>query len=179
MKREELAHLLRAAAEITGDHDILVIGSQAVLASYPDSALPERATMSVEADIAFLDDPSNEKSDTVEGALGEDSLFHQAHGYYAQGVGLDTATLPYGWTDRAIRFTHGDVGDAEALCLEVHDLILSKLFAGRPKDLEYATALWEAGILTRATLLERVDSMPAPPAARRRITAAIERLRDR
>jgi len=56
VNRDELAHILRAAVDIAKDRRILVLGSQAILASVPEEALPERATMSMEADIAFFDD---------------------------------------------------------------------------------------------------------------------------
>jgi len=37
MKRHELEHLIRAAGAITGAEEIIVIGSQAILAARPDS----------------------------------------------------------------------------------------------------------------------------------------------
>lgn len=96
MKREQLEHVLRAASSIVGERDVLVIGSQAILASIPDESLPAEATTSIEADLAFLDDPADEKADQVDGAIGELSQFHETYGYYAQGVSLDTAILPSG-----------------------------------------------------------------------------------
>ena len=56
--------------------------------------------MSIEADLAFRDDPDASKADQVDGAIGELSLFHETHGYYAQGVEISTAVLPAGWEDR-------------------------------------------------------------------------------
>ena len=55
MRRDELAHLLRAAATIAGDGDILVVGSQAILGSHSEEELPEEAWISIEADLVFLD----------------------------------------------------------------------------------------------------------------------------
>ncbi len=49
MRRGQLEHVLRAASTIVGEHDILVIGSQAVLGSVPDELLPTEATTSSEA----------------------------------------------------------------------------------------------------------------------------------
>ena len=37
MRREELEHLIAAAARIADDDDIVVIGSQAVLGQFPDA----------------------------------------------------------------------------------------------------------------------------------------------
>ena len=56
MTREELEHLLRAASRIAERRDVLVLGSQAILASYDEDELPAAATMSIEADLAFLAD---------------------------------------------------------------------------------------------------------------------------
>lgn len=95
MTREQLDHLLRAAAEIAGVRDLVVIGSQAVLGTHPDWELPEEATRSVEADIAVDlvlagvgegDGDATELADRIDGAIGEGSSFHRMYGYYAQGV---------------------------------------------------------------------------------------------
>lgn len=175
MKREELAHVLRSAAEISGDARMLVVGSQAILAGLAEDELPEEVTLSMEADIAFLDGDVD-KADRVEGAIGEDSFFHRQFGYYAQGVDLTTATLPDGWADRAISFTHGDHGAAEAICPEIHDLVASKLLAGREKDIAYARALLAAGLLDPGVLAQRVEALPILEGPRRRTVAMVERL---
>lgn len=56
MRRNQLAHILRAACDITGDPEILVIGSQAILGTFEEDELPTEATLSIEADLAFFDD---------------------------------------------------------------------------------------------------------------------------
>ncbi|MDT8321948.1 MAG: hypothetical protein RQ826_15630 [Xanthomonadales bacterium] len=70
MNRKELSHLLRAAARIADDPEILVLGSQAVLGTYDDQCLPGAVTMSVEADFAFRTDPDEVKADKVDGDIG-------------------------------------------------------------------------------------------------------------
>lgn len=96
MTREQLEHVLRAASAIAGEPDVLVIGSQSVLGSFADEDLPPEATSSIEADIAFLEDPADVKADQVDGVIGELSMFHETFGYYAQGVSVTTAVLPAG-----------------------------------------------------------------------------------
>ena len=87
MTREQLAHLLRSAANVTKDGEILVIGSQPILGTYSEDELPEEAWMSREADLAFLNDDANaSKANMVDGALGELSSFDEMYNYYAQGV---------------------------------------------------------------------------------------------
>ena len=40
MRREDLEHIIRACAEVTGDTDIVVVGSQAILGSFPTAPAP-------------------------------------------------------------------------------------------------------------------------------------------
>jgi hypothetical protein len=161
MNRAQLAHVLRAACEIADDPDMLVIGSQSILASHDEDELPAAATASIEADIAFLADPNDEKADKVDGAIGELSPFHEQFGYYAQGVSVHTAVLPDGWQTRTLRWTSSATGRANALFLEKHDLVVSKLAALREKDLAFAQALIEAGLVDVPTLRRRVRLLPA------------------
>ncbi|WP_062946869.1 DUF6036 family nucleotidyltransferase [Brachybacterium sp. sponge] len=156
MKRQELAHLLRAACNITGDREVLVIGSQAILGTFDEDDLPAAATASMEADIAFLDDPGRVKADDVEGAIGEWSSFHSTHGIYAEGVHVETATfLPDGWRDRLISWQLRSSEPANPHFLEPHDLAISKLGAAREKDMDFVDALITAGLLDVATLVQR------------------------
>ena len=167
MKRAELEHVLRAASQILEQRDFLVIGSAAILGSYPDEVLPLAASRSQEADLAPFDDPTGEKSAAVEGSLGQLSQFHLMFGYYADGVEFSTATPPEGWEIRLIAFEPPGAEPGRGLCLERHDLAASKLAAGRVKDLEFVDALLRAGLLERAVLAERVEQLP-----RARVSAA-------
>ena len=96
MKREQLEHVLRAASRVVEQRDFLVVGSAAILGSYPDEVLPVEASRSDEADLAPFDDPTGEKSAAVEGSLGQLSPFHAMYGYYADGVDFTTAAPPAG-----------------------------------------------------------------------------------
>jgi hypothetical protein len=160
MKRSELALILQIAARI--DPGILVIGSQSILGSYDEAELPDEAVASIEVDVAFIDDPHAEKADVLDGAIGELSPFHQRYGIYGQGVEVRTATLPDGWERRVVSF-------GRAWCLEPHDLVISKLIAGRPKDFEFAGALIDAGLVSVATLLERAHAVDLPHTASQRL----------
>ena len=159
VKRSDLEHVLRAAATIADDRDVLVIGSQAILGTLTEDELPGLTTRSMEADVAFFDDGDNRKSDLVDGAIGELSPFHEMYGYYGQGVSVSTAKLPRGWRDRLIVVETASTAPGRGLCLEAHDCVLSKLVAGREKDLAFAAALIDAGIVDHATLLERLEML--------------------
>jgi hypothetical protein len=175
LNREQLAHVLRAASRITEDPDVVVIGSQAILGSYSEDALPPETTFSMEADIAFRDDPNESKADQVDGAIGEGSDFHTTFSYYAQGVSISTATLPTGWEERAVPYERADALPSHAVCLEAHDLVISKLVAGREKDLEFATALIRATLVDPEILLERATFLPVPGAVIKRVRESIGR----
>jgi hypothetical protein len=129
MRRDQLEHILRAAADVAGSPDVVVIGSQAILGSFDETQLPDAAVASIEADIAFLDDPAGERSDTVTGAIGELSQFHETFGVYAEGVSVTTATLPMGWRDRVVLLDTPNTQPGRGICLEPHDLAASKLVA--------------------------------------------------
>lgn len=152
MKRSELEHIIRAAGAIAGEKEIVVIGSQAILGQFPDAA--GLLIRSAEADVFPLRHPDG--SERIDGAIGEGSLFHEQFGYYAQGVDERTAILPQGWQTRLIRVENANTGGYVGLCLEVHDLAISKYIAGRPKDLEFTAELAGQRMTRRATLLERL-----------------------
>ncbi len=139
-------------------------------------ALPDQAWLSVEADISFFDDPDDEKADLVDGAIGEASPFHDEFGVYGQGVTLETATLPDGWRDRLVAFTHGDIGESKAMCLDPHDLVLSKLVANREKDIEFANAVIAARLVEVERLMNLATALPIPEGVRRRVRATIRRV---
>lgn len=118
MTREELAHVLRAASQIAQDNEIVVLGSQSILGSFAEDMLPEEATLSVEADLAFVNDPDGTKSDLVDGVIGEESSFHEMYGYYGQGVSIATAVLPAGWEDRVVPFRRPDADPSQVVCID-------------------------------------------------------------
>jgi hypothetical protein len=152
MRRSDLEHLIRAAGKIAGERELVVIGSQAVLGQFPDA--PAMLTRSMEADLYPLSNP--ELADKVDGTIGEGSQFHQTYGYYAQGVGPNTATLPKGWQKRLVRIENANTGGITGLCLEVHDLAISKYVAGREKDLEFTRELAHHRMTEHKILLARL-----------------------
>ena len=173
MKRTEFEHAIRAAAAVLGADELLVIGSQALHGSVA-GALPEEALRSVEVDVAALKDPEGRKADLIDGAIGEASMFHATFGYYAQGVEAVTAVLPKGWENRLVQFQTKGTRDVIAWCLEPHDLWISKMIAGRPKDLEFGQALVERGIVDPAELVKRLEGMDIQDPVRKRISGKIE-----
>lgn len=159
MTREQFEHAVRASGAVLGVDEVLVIGSQALHATVHDD-LPEEALRSVEVDVAVPGDTSGEMADTIDGSIGEASMFHSTFGYYAHGVDETTAVLPDGWRDRLVPFVTPATGGVTALCLEVHDLWISKAIANRPRDVEFCTALVERGLVDADVLAERLGVVP-------------------
>jgi hypothetical protein len=172
MNRQQLAHILRAACEVTGDPDVVVVGSQSILGTYDEDDLPPAATMSMEADLAWQRDSGDrERAETVNGAIGELSGFHETNGYFPEGVSLGTVILPEGWQDRLHGWGLASSAPAKALFLDKHDLVISKLAAFRDKDRAFAAALIETSLVAPRVLRERVALLPesVPVVVSRRI----------
>lgn len=174
MRREQFEHVIAAAAEVSGEQEIVVIGSQAILGSVEEP--PKTMLASMEADIYPRNDPH--KADEIDGSLGDGSLFQGTYGYYAHGVGPETVVAPAGWEERLVRVDIpprvGQVMGAVALCLEIHDLVLAKCAAGRDRDWEFAHDALVAGLVKVAELFRRIEDLPEPPADRTRIQQMLE-----
>lgn len=157
MKRDQFEHTIRAAGAILGVTKVLVIGSQAIHASY-DGTIPE-AQRSIETDIADFEDDDGTKADLIDGSIGELSVFQETFGYYAQGVSVKTAILPEGWKKRLVSYRTPATNGVTALCLEPHDLWISKAIANRPKDVEFCKALLKRKLVKPETLLQRLKKV--------------------
>jgi hypothetical protein len=171
MRRSDLEHLIRAAGAISGSKRVIVIGSQAILGQFPFGA-PARATLSVEADLLPIDAP--DMADLLTGTIGELSAFHDSWGYFGDGVSIDTAVLPEDWQNRLIPIDNENTNGYIGLCLEVHDLLVSKYVAGREKDREFCSAVAEAGLVDVKILRERLESTDVDPQRRDLISAWID-----
>jgi len=158
VNRAAFDHAVRAAGAVLGESEILVIGSQALHGTVGEE-LPAEAARSVEVDVAPFDDEDEHKADLVDGSIGEASAFHEAFGYYAQGVARKTAVLPDGWEERLVRYESPATNGVVAWCLEVHDLWLSKAAAMRPKDVDFCEALVRGGVAQPEILRGRLSSM--------------------
>lgn len=174
MRREQFEHVIAAAAEVSEEQEIVVIGSQAILGYVADP--PAEMLFSMEADVYPRRAP--EKAKEIEGSLGDGSPFQGMNGYYAQGVGPETAKAPAGWEDRLVRVRIRprvkQKGEVVALCLEIHDLVLAKCVAGRDRDWEFAQVAIDAGLVEVEELRDRLEDLPQPPADPRRVRKMID-----
>jgi hypothetical protein len=152
MRKRELDILLRRAGKIAREVEFYVIGSQAAHAFAVSP--PAEVLLSQECDLY----PKNrsEAANLLDQQLGSRSRFARKFGFFADVVTPELATLPAGWKTRVkpLRFGH-----ITAFCLEIHDLAVSKLAAGRLKDLEFVGAILRTSLVKRQTLLRRIEML--------------------
>jgi hypothetical protein len=159
VKRAEFEHVIKAAVDVVKD-EIIVVGSQSVLGGFPDA--PPSLLRSQAVDVYPRSEP--ERAAEIDGAIGDGSMFHSTYGYYAHGVGPETVKAPDGWEARLERLEltpiHKKDGTVVAWCLEVHDLVLAKLAAGRQHDLSLAEDAIREGLADVGRLRRGVDFVP-------------------
>jgi len=167
--RSELEHAIRAACDVSGDDELYVFGSQAILGQYPDA--PEALRQSAEADVAPVH--AVDMADVIDAQLGELSQFHDAFGFYVHGLSIDAAVLPAGWQKRAIAVRNDNTRNMTGWCVEAHDLAASKLVAFREKDRDFVRVLIVENLIKPATLLRRLRALPDRPQVTEQLRRAI------
>ena len=170
MTRAELEHAIRAACDVSGDDEVYVFGSQAILGQYPDA--PETLRQSAEADIAPV--TAVEMADVIDAQLGELSSFHTAFGFYVHGLSIDAAVLPTGWQKRAIAVRNENTRNNTGWCLEAHDLAISKLVAFRDKDRDFVRVLILENLISSTELLQRLRQLPDYPQVTKHLRDSIK-----
>jgi len=158
----------RVAREANREY-ILVIGAAAIV---PWLHSASHTVLRRTRDIDVVLDVDEDTNNRVAFILGEGSPFDAMFGIYAQPVDFETpACAPLHWVSRTLPFRARGV---TALCMEPHDLAISKYGAGRAKDLEFTRVLAREGYVQKAVLLERVSLVEADEAMWERIRARIE-----
>lgn len=173
MKRSELEHAIRAACDVAGDNELIVIGSQAVLGQFPDAT--GELTRSREVDVFPKNRPDAWAE--IDAVLGELSIFHSTHGFYVHGVDPSTARLPAGWRERLLPVEGAGAGKAIGWCLEVHDLAASKLAVPeRERDFRFVKTLVDEGRIDLRVLRARVADMELSASERAYVEGRIARI---
>lgn len=167
MRRDQLEHAIRTPCQIIQQPEVIVVGSQAILGTYDESQLPHAATMSIEVDILPIADTNAEAArlaDLIEGVAGELSPFEELHGFSIDGVDLQTAVLPDGWSNRLVKVQNANTAAGEprftGLCLDKEDPCVAKLVAFRDEDRNFVAALLTAHLVDADLIAERLSTIP-------------------
>ena len=172
MRKREVEITLRAAGKVASEVEFFVIGSQAVHAYCRRP--PAEVLLSQECDLYPKNRP--ETASLIHTRLGRGSPFARTHGFYADVVTPEIASLPTGWQSRLKPLRAGRV---TALCLDVHDLVVSKLAAARLKDLEFVGALLRKNLAVDTAVRQRIRRFPIArerPRLRARLRAVLDEL---
>lgn len=165
MVRSQLRHVILEIGRRFDLRDFYVIGSAAILAVLPD---PPEGALTATRDVDVIPPADDERlADQISFVLGEASDFDLEHGYYAQGVTSKTAAYaPSGWMERAVPVC---VDAYTGWCMEAHDLVLSKLGAGREKDIGFAKSAADLALVQRDRLLRQLRDVSCTDEHRRLI----------
>ena len=153
MQKPAFIDLIQQVKTITGPTELVIVGSHCLYAV--TEQVPDVVRRSVEAD--FLLGPySLELMTKVNALMGVTSEFFKRTGKYADALGLATVTLPPGWRERLQPLVDED-GQTLAHCLELYDVAVSKLMAGRDKDWLFLFYLLDEQLITLPPLMERAE----------------------
>lgn len=95
-------------------------------------------------------------------------MFHEAHGFYIDGVDANTATLPPGWQDRVIHLAvQLDGATVTAIAPSPEDLVVSKLARLDAKDIAYIQERHRFRPLDIETVADRLAATEIDDATRK------------
>lgn len=155
MRKEQLEEVIRAASVVAARKEFILFGSQAVHAI--TDAPPVEVLVSRECDIWLSQEPAIQE--LLKRELGVDSAFQLAKGYYLDPLPPDLPMVPAGWEQRLRVWW---VDDIQVRCLEIHDLIVTKLAAGRLKDYEFIAAVLMGKLARADEVQRRIQTFPDP-----------------
>jgi hypothetical protein len=180
--REDLTRAVRAVARHFKTDTVYLIGSQAILVSWPDA--PPEARMSVEFD-AYpanaaawqIRNDGQEASEEINALFGFGSPFHEVFGFYIDGVDENTAILPKDWKARAVHIRIPDDGrEVTAIAPCLNDLIVAKLARLDEKDRRFVAACHRAQALSVERLRSLLDLTRIGAAQKRAANAFLDSL---
>ncbi|WP_156369638.1 DUF6036 family nucleotidyltransferase [Duganella sp. Leaf126] len=147
MQREHIRIALNEASKLGPHKEFVVAGSLSVLGL--KEVPPEMMSMSIDIDFFPFHDQSH-IHDIAE-ALGEDSAFHEAHGYFLDPIAADVLVLPAGWMERMVLY---EFGELRIYFLDVNDTAVSKYVRSADNDFRWIDAGLQSGLLD----LDKIDA---------------------
>jgi len=172
MRLPALKHLIDAVQGIAASQRILVLGSSALLSSFPELG-EMNGPLEKTFDADLLIEPCDEELAAVlHEAVGDGSLFMQRTGYHADILRPEIVeTLSPGWESRLVIID----ASKNVSALSPEDLLVVKLRAGRPKDLALCRDLLQRKLVKPEALRALLDTTPL---TEKEIIAVYRRLRE-
>jgi hypothetical protein len=147
MHAGELRRLLEIARSFAPGHRIVIFGSASLLPKYPHPGEPGQVlSPSLDADFVIYG-IADDLAVALIDAVGVRSSFSRVAGFHADILRPDITEL----------FPPGFDG---VFFLEMADLAVAKLHAGRPKDVEVLVHLLKEGLLDAQVVRARLDATP-------------------
>ena len=159
--RDDLLRAARSVAEHFSAERVIIVGSQAILLTWPDAPVVLKITPEIDIYPENNRDwearnPGFEASEEISVLFGEMSQFHERFGFYLDGVDENTARMPPDWLDHSETMEIDVYGrTAVVVCPSIEDVIVSKLHRLVKKDVTFIKACAEARSLDRLRILDR------------------------
>ena len=167
--REDLLRAARSVAEHFSANRVIIVGSQAILLTWPDASVAMKITPEIDIYPENNRDwearnPGFEASEEISVLFGEMSQFHERFGFYLDGVDENTARMPPDWLDHSETMEIDVYGrTAIVVCPSIEDVIVAKLHRLVEKDVTFIQACAEARPLDRARNLDRFRATGPEP----------------
>lgn len=148
---QDLKVALKAAASAYSRKRFVVVGSAAILATYPDA--PSFLRLSADIDMFPVRKLDTTEFQSGDEQVGQASKFEVEHEFYIERLGDWTMlSQPDGWFERCVKYSVAGEVDEEMVtidgyCLRPLDLAYNKLEAGRDKDLNFVAGLLSEELL--------------------------------
>ncbi len=177
--------LLRAARSVAAHFQadrVIVVGSQAILLTWPDAPMALKITPEIDLYPENNRDwearnPGFEASEEISALFGEMSAFHQRFGFYLDGVDENTAQMPPDWMERVATAEIDVYGrTAVIVCPAIQDVVVSKLHRLAEKDVDFIRECVAAGRIEVASVLAGLHATNPAPAILSRAQSLLEGL---
>ncbi len=172
----------RSVAEHFQADRVIVVGSQAILLTWPDAPMALKITPEIDLYPENNRDwearnPGFEASEEISALFGEMSAFHQRFGFYLDGVDENTAQMPPDWMERVATAEIDVYGrTAVIVCPAIQDVVVSKLHRLAEKDVDFIRECVAAGRIEVASVLAGLRATNPAPAILSRAQSLLEGL---
>lgn len=135
--------------------EFVIVGSQAILGSFPDAAPALRTSQDI--DLFAKHGATAEMNKLIYAKFGPESEFEQREGFYIEPMGEWTmmTSLP-GWAERLVKVEAP--GGAIGWCISPLDIAYNKAEAGREKDIGYLAELFRNGIVRPSEIKAAIEA---------------------